>query len=293
MGIFGAIAEGVVAIKYTANVDEAVAAVKGLSGEQKKAAKEAVEAHKKEREEFRKKVEEFGKGAAIIGGALLVARNREPDDGAWLAAMFAQMRDNHGTAEIEGDPVGHALADEEVGVHPRALLDLASHGRSASVERVFPNAVRVRILERKPLALWQRSNELVLVDEEGVAITADNLERFRKLLVIVGDDAPTHAGGLLSILAREPDLKEHVNAAVWVGDRRWNIRMNNGVFVRLPETDAIEAWTRFAKLERKHGLLKQDLLSIDLRIPDQLIVRTRAGKPEVGRKPGDRKGKST
>ena len=48
MGIFGAIAEGVVAIKYTANVDEAVAAVKGLSGEQKKAAKEAVEAHKKE-----------------------------------------------------------------------------------------------------------------------------------------------------------------------------------------------------------------------------------------------------
>ena len=34
----------------------AVAAVKGLSGEQKKAAKEAVEAHKKEREEFKKKV---------------------------------------------------------------------------------------------------------------------------------------------------------------------------------------------------------------------------------------------
>ena len=69
------------------------------------------------------------------------------------------------------------------------------------------------------------------------------------------------------------DLKRRVNAAVRVGDRRWNIRMDNGVYVRLPENDALEAWRRFARLERKHKLLKQDLLSIDLRIPDQLIVR--------------------
>ena len=165
--------------------------------------------------------------------------------------------------------------------------------RVASVEREFPATVRVRIVERRPLALWQRKNELVLVDDEGGMITSQKLERFPDLLVLVGKDAPMHATALLSILAHEPDLKKRVNAAVRVGDRRWNIRMDNGVYVRLPETDALSAWQRFARLERQHKLLKQDLLSIDLRIPDQLIVRTRAGRPAIDRKVGSRKGKNT
>tara|TARA_R110002110_G_scaffold74388_7_gene196712 strand:+ start:1575 stop:2465 length:891 start_codon:yes stop_codon:yes gene_type:complete len=165
--------------------------------------------------------------------------------------------------------------------------------RVASVEREFPDTVRVRIVERRPLALWQRKNELVLVDEEGGVITSRKLERFPDLLVLVGKDAPMHAMTLLSILAHEPGLKQRVNAAVRVGDRRWNIRMDNGVYVRLPENDALSAWRRFARLERRHKLLKQDLLSIDLRIPDQLIVRTRAGRPATDRKVRHRKGKDT
>jgi cell division protein FtsQ len=98
---------------------------------------------------------------------------------------------------------------------------------------------------------------------------------------------------LLSILSQEPALKRRVNAAVRIGERRWNIRMDNGVFVRLPEDNALKAWRRFARLERQHKLLKQDLLSIDLRLPDQLIVRTRAGRPETDRKVSHRKGKNT
>ena len=97
----------------------------------------------------------------------------------------------------------------------------------------------------------------------------------------------------MTILAYEPGLKQRVNAAVRVGERRWNIRMDNGIYVRLPETGALDAWRRFARLERQHKLLKQDLLSIDLRIPDQLIVRTRGGRPEKDRKVNHRKGKNT
>ena len=165
--------------------------------------------------------------------------------------------------------------------------------RVASVEREFPNTVRVRIVERRPLALWQRKNELVLVDDEGGVITSQKLDRFPNLLVLVGKDAPMYATSLLSILAHEPALKQRVNAAVRVGDRRWNIHMDNGVYVRLPETDALSAWKRFARLERQHKLLKQDLLSIDLRIPDQLIVRTRTGRPATDHKVSHRKGKNT
>lgn len=165
--------------------------------------------------------------------------------------------------------------------------------RVASIERQFPDTIRVRIQERRPLALWQRRNKLVLVDREGAVITSQKLSRFHDMLVLVGKDAPAHATDLLAILSREPELKRRVNAAVRVGDRRWNIRMDNGIYVRLPESGALDAWRRFARLERQHELLKQDLLSIDLRIPDQLIVRTRGGRPENDRKVNHRKGKNT
>ena len=154
--------------------------------------------------------------------------------------------------------------------------------RSASVERRFPDTVRVTIVERRPLALWQRRNELVLVDDGGDVIAHEDLGRFPDLLVIVGKDAPAHAGSLLKILSNEPVLKKRVNAAVRVGARRWNLRMDNGVYIWLPERGARDAWSRLARFERLHGLLGQDLQSIDLRIPDQLIVRTRG--PAKGKK---------
>ena len=175
----------------------------------------------------------------------------------------------------------------------RSRLEALSWIRVASIERSFPDTIRVNIGERRPLALWQRQKELVLVDDEGVVITSDRLERFRDLLVVVGNDAPAHATSLMSILSHEPALKQQVNAAVRVGNRRWNLRMDSGVFVRLPEKDPESAWLRFARLEREHELLKQDLLSIDVRFPDQLIVRTRGGRPGPDRKVSHRKGKNT
>jgi cell division protein FtsQ len=165
--------------------------------------------------------------------------------------------------------------------------------RVASVERQFPSTIRIRIEERRPLALWQRRNQLVLVDREGVVITSEKLSRFHDMLVLVGKDAPSHATALLSILSREPELESRVNAAVRVGARRWNIQMDNGVYIRLPETNALSAWQRFARLERRHELLKQDLLSIDLRIPNQLIVRTNESRSEKDVKINRRKGKNT
>lgn len=218
------------------------------------------------------------------------------DAGIRVEQIYLEGRDNEDAIRIRkvlGIQRGEPLMTVDI-ESARVRLEALGWIKSASVEREYPNAIRVRILERRPLALWQRGDELVLVDDTGAVITGDGLQRFANLMVLVGDDAPKHAGELLRTLALAPELAPRVNAAVWVGDRRWNVRMDNGIFVRLPETDTVDAWVRFARLERLHGLLKQDLLSIDLRIPDQLIVRTRAGESATGeRKVSDRKGKST
>jgi cell division protein FtsQ len=144
---------------------------------------------------------------------------------------------------------------------------------SASVERRFPDQLIVAVTEAEPMALWQRSQKLYLVSRDGAVIETANLGKYAKLLIIVGDDAPKRAQSLFDILAQEPDLRAHVTAAVLVGKRRWNIRMDSDVDVKLPEDGALEAWRHFADLNRQNNLLDKDVTAIDLRQPDRVVVR--------------------
>jgi cell division protein FtsQ len=160
---------------------------------------------------------------------------------------------------------------------------------AATVERRFPNKLVVQITEAEPLALWQRQQQLYLVSRDGKVIETDNLQKYAKLLVIVGDEAPQHAAKLLEMLASEPDLQRQVTAAVFVGERRWNLRLNGNVDVKLPEEDAASAWHRLAALQRQHQLLDKDITIVDLRLPNQVVVRE--AHPQPSDKPA-RKGKS-
>ena len=175
----------------------------------------------------------------------------------------------------------------------RQRLERLSWVRAASVRRVFPDALRVVIAEWRPVALWQRRKQLVLINDEGAVIPHNDLEGFSDLLVVVGADAPAHAAELMTMLAAAPELEKRVDAAVRVGSRRWNIRMDNGIYVWLPETGARDAWSNLVQLEREHGLLEQDLVAIDLRFPGRLIVRTRESVSPQRQERADGKGGRT
>lgn len=155
----------------------------------------------------------------------------------------------------------------------RQRLEALPWIETASVERRFPDQLIVSVTEAEPMALWQRSQKLFLVSRDGAVIETANLGKYAKLLIIVGEDAPKKAQDLFDILAQEPDLRTHVTAAVLVGKRRWNIRMDNDVDVKLPEDGALEAWRHFADLNRQDNLLDKDITVVDLRQADRVVVR--------------------
>jgi cell division protein FtsQ len=144
---------------------------------------------------------------------------------------------------------------------------------SAGVQRQFPDQLVVSVTEAAPMALWQRNQKLYLVSKDGDVIETANLAKYSNLLIIVGEDAPKQAQTLFAILALEPELRPHVTAAVLVGKRRWNIRMDNDVDVKLPEDGAADAWQRFADLNRKNDLLDKDITAVDMRQADRVVVR--------------------
>jgi cell division protein FtsQ len=152
--------------------------------------------------------------------------------------------------------------------------------RSAVVERRLPDTLYVRLVERKPLALWQHGGKLELIDHEGTVIPVTRLDRFAKLPLVVGEHAAARAASLLDMLASEPDLASRVTAAIRVGDRRWNLRIDNAIDVLLPADAAAGAWTQLARLERSSAILKRDVQTVDVRLPDRLVLRVNPEAPK-------------
>ncbi|WNJ99287.1 cell division protein FtsQ/DivIB [Thalassospiraceae bacterium LMO-JJ14] len=146
--------------------------------------------------------------------------------------------------------------------------------RASTIERMLPDTILVSIVEREPLALWQKDEKLHLIDAEGAVIETENLEPYADLLVVVGAGAEAQASALIAMIGSEPTLMTQVKAATWVGERRWNLHLKGGIDVRLPEDDAQGAWARLATYHRNHRVLDKNVTVLDLRIPDRLIVKT-------------------
>lgn len=159
----------------------------------------------------------------------------------------------------------------------KELIERISWVREAHVERRLPDTIYIGLVERKPLALWQNKGKVRLIDVDGVTLADNKLEKFADLIIIVGDDAPKFAPDLLRLLHVEPELKKRVEAATWVGERRWDLKMKSGAVVKLPEGDLGLALRRLAKAQEENGLLDKEIESVDLREPDRITVRTKPG----------------
>lgn len=148
----------------------------------------------------------------------------------------------------------------------------------AVIERHLPNMVYIRIHEKKPIALWQNKRRYLPLDETGRPI-ADETAIFNQMILVVGLDAPSQTPDLIKELEKYPSVYNKVRSAVRVGNRRWNLILNDpedGLVVYLPDTDIGDALTRLDRLNKEENLLEKDLKIIDLRLKDRLIIRTNA-----------------
>ncbi len=167
-----------------------------------------------------------------------------------------------------GDPI--LFFDAEAA---RERLEHIGWVKTASVQRLLPGTILIRVVERQPFARWQIDGRMMVIDRDGVVLTAGDPERYGALKLVVGQGAADHAGPLFDMLTLEPGLARHVAAAVRVRDRRWDIDMDNGITVRLPEFGAAAAWRELAVLERQDHVLGKALVAIDMRLADRVVFQ--------------------
>ena len=145
--------------------------------------------------------------------------------------------------------------------------------KTVTIARRLPDTVYLQIEERKAMALWQHKGRIALIDRDGAVIQRHKLEGFAALPRVVGENAPQNAAPLLDLLRTYPAVSGQVEAAIWVSDRRWNLRLRNGINIRLPAENIATALDRLSEYQREHALFERDVIAVDLRIPDRLIIR--------------------
>ncbi|MGH1349477.1 MAG: cell division protein FtsQ/DivIB [Methyloligellaceae bacterium] len=147
---------------------------------------------------------------------------------------------------------------------------------SARVMRFFPSTVKVVINERTPYALWQTRGQYFLIDTKGVVIREQKVlsrEVVSNFPLIVGDGADIAASKLFNELRKYPRAVRKLKAALRVANRRWTLRLQNGVEILLPEEGVSAALTKLSLLEKQYGILSGGIEKIDLRLPDRITLR--------------------
>jgi cell division protein FtsQ len=143
---------------------------------------------------------------------------------------------------------------------------------AAAVRKVYPHALEVRVEERRPFAILQQGRQLSVIEESGRIIAPYAGGKEAGLPLIVGAGAPEQAPDLLARLAQYPGLKSRVKGYVRVGARRWDLRLENGITVKLPEEGEDKAIADLVRMDRKDGLLTRDIVAVDMRIGDRIAI---------------------
>jgi cell division protein FtsQ len=152
--------------------------------------------------------------------------------------------------------------------------------RAATVERRYPNAMIVTLVERTPIARFRDRAGTVLVGETGDLIKVAPEKEHENLILLMGDGAPEVATALLKLVAEEPDVARRIVSATRRGQRRWDLAFDGGAVLRLPDGYEKAALAKFAEFERQHSLLARGAVTYDMRLPDRLVIRgTRTATP--------------
>lgn len=146
--------------------------------------------------------------------------------------------------------------------------------KEVKIERIYPDTLVIKIVERKPIAYFRKKSKLYLIDESGTLMESDN--KIDDGIVFSGDMANVMAYKLLQALKAYNITC--VASADYIGRRRWNIETKNGLLIKLPEDGISAALSEIKKLIEEKAILEKNISIIDFRLPDRILIKESKGR---------------
>jgi len=221
-------------------------------------------------------------GMSLGGHANVVAQ--ATTSAAGFAVEDVKVSGNMQTSEIEvfqllGLDGATSLISLDVNAARKKLAELP-WVEDVDVRKIYPKTIEVRLKERQAFGIWQHGSELSLIEKSGSVIAPLRDNKYAELPLFVGRDAETGAAGFVDELADWPEIRNRVRAYVRVAGRRWDLHLENGIVVKLPEENVPKALQLLARLDMEQKILSRDVAAVDLRLPDRTTVQLTEGAAE-------------
>jgi cell division protein FtsQ len=147
--------------------------------------------------------------------------------------------------------------------------------KDARVSIQLPATLVVDIVERQPHAVLEKPNRMMLIDAEGVELEPIAKDKIGDKMVISGPGSNMQVAPLETLLAAAPALGPQIDAAEWVGNRRWNLSFKSGQVLALPEgaEASATALVKFARMDGQNRLIGGQVATFDMRSPPRIYMR--------------------
>ena len=147
--------------------------------------------------------------------------------------------------------------------------------KDARVSIQLPATLVIDIVERAPHAVLEKPNRMMLIDAEGVELEPIAKDKIGDKMIISGPGSNMQVAPLETLLASAPALIPQIEAAEWVGNRRWNLSFKSGQVLALPEgaEASSTALVRFARMDGQNRLIGGQVATFDMRSPPRIYMR--------------------
>ena len=126
----------------------------------------------------------------------------------------------------------------------RAKLEAIPWIAEATVRKLYPDRLQITVTEREAFALWQQQGKVTVIAADGTVLSAKLEPRLATLPFVVGHGRRREGARFPRGARRIRRSATRCAPRSWSRERRWNLRLKNGIDVRLPETDVEGALER-------------------------------------------------
>ena len=148
---------------------------------------------------------------------------------------------------------------------------------SAAIKVTVSGVLQIDISERIPAFIWRRDDVISVIDEKGefIRLATSRLD-YPELPLVVGEAANLSIADISSLMEDNQYFLEQVRAFVRVGERRWDLVLDNNLRIMLPQTEFLAAFDRLMLMNHTGSLFSNQLSTVDMRLVERPTVRVGA-----------------
>ena len=148
---------------------------------------------------------------------------------------------------------------------------------SAAIKVTVSGVLQINISERIPAFIWRKDDVISVIDEKGefIRLATSRLD-YPELPLVVGEAANLSIADISSLMEDNQYFLDQVRAFVRVGERRWDLVLDNNLRIMLPQTEFLAAFDRLMLMNHTGSLFSNQLSTIDMRLVERPTVRVGA-----------------